>query len=814
MASTSASAEHTKPRLWFGRQADLAYLLGRSTSTGLTAVVGRPLTGTTRLLLETRDRLSEQGFVAGYAESTGDRRDLLLRALKDACAHVPAGELSAVAGDAGDDRTDILAHVSAAALEAVLPGEPGEVLKLAGRTAVEVRPIGLDPPRLTHDEALRLTAFLSSVAQKPVALFLDAWQQCSPAAEAAAMLRTFLEHADTWPACHVFVGAGLDDTPGQEAKACLVELGAGSPLAEIRELGGMDLRDTGERGRLLEYLADEVPVTREIEPTLTMRLLDGHPGVLHRWLTTKPGTPEALERLADDARLYRYPELHGLFLERCRSTPRVARLLAALAVLPRLNDESVWRPLAPVLLGDLDQATVSALRADGVLEPVDGADDVPSYGHDTRHDAAGGAWLSGDESVLQQVARGEIKRLVPALAERVTDLGIDSSVFAAALAAILEHEAELRLKGSLLRLCRYAASLFSSSIGSLDLDDLGAKAARTVHDYPGATTLVALALADIECLAGRAGDRARRDAFLKDLRLLCGRHPDDAAVRERLAVALVNAASQASLEGDPAFHHVVLKELRSLCAGHPLDATVRERLATALVNAADHAGSEGDWAGADVLLNELRRLGAEHPGDPAVRERLATALVGAADQASPQARRTARNDPLEELRRLCGEHPGDAAVRERLATALVNTTDRACREGRPACRDSLLEELRRLHAEHPGDAAVRERLAAACVSAMNRAIREEHPAWRDALLRELRELSDEHPEDGPVREWLAAALYNTVVHIHRGKDRGRRDGLLDELRALCARHALDTTLQQRLTMALFDMPTLLPPDRD
>jgi hypothetical protein len=50
--------------------------------------------------------------------------------------------------------------------------------------------------------------------------------------------------------------------------------------------------------------------------------------------------------------------------------------------------------------------------------------------------------------------------------------------------------------------------------------------------------------------------------------------------------------------------------------------------------------------------------------------------------------------------------------------------------------------------------------------------------------------------------------------MHHGKDRVSRDTLLDELRELCAAHADDAALHERLTLALFNMPTLLPDDRD
>ena len=255
----------------------------------------------------------------------------------------------------------------------------------------------------------------------------------------------------------MFLGVGTDGEREQEAQACLTDLAGSSALADVRELGGMELGDSRRARRLLGYLADESrPPARSspLWPEASRRA----PGVLHRWLALKPQTPEELERQAEDTRLPRYPELRALLLERCRSAPRVACLLAALAVLPRMNDEAVWRPLSRVLLADLGPETVSRLQADGILEAVDGADGVPSYGHDTRHDAARRLWLGDDEPVLRPIARNESRRLVPALAEHVTDLGPDSAVFAAALAAVRDQQADLRLKGGPLLLCEYAAS--------------------------------------------------------------------------------------------------------------------------------------------------------------------------------------------------------------------------------------------------------------------------------------------------------------------------------------------------------------------
>ena len=813
MASGLASAKHASPRPFFGRQADLSYLLDSASSPGLTAVVGGPQVGKTRLLHEVRDRLIEKGFVVGYAESTGDGRDLLLHAVHDACARAfAAGELNVAHENAGAV-SGILAHVSAAVLASALPGELRKTLGIAKRAAGEPEPTGLDPPTPSVDEALSLLESLVSAARRPIALIMDAWEKCSPLAPATTLLRRLLEHHDERTACHVFLGIELDEAPGHEAATCLTELRGSTIVVDVRRLGAMDLSDPTEHRGFLDYLAFEVPAVRVVGPAIALQLLDGRPGVLHRWLSIKPETPHDLERLADDARADQYPELRALFVEHCRTAPRVGAFLATLAVLPQMNDEAVWRCLSAVLLDDLGEATVSMLQADGTLERLDDTAVVPSYGHATRHEAARDAWLKGDEPVLRTVARSAIRGIVPLLAGRVTDLGSDSSFAATALAAIAERQPDLQLKASTLLLCEYAASLFSPWAASLDVERLGAEAVKTVRDSPQAENLISLALANMEQTAGRQGNRVRGDVLLENLGELCAAHPDVAVARECLAAALASEADRASGD-DRVRRDAMLLELHELTIRHAGDAAVREHLAIALAGAVGHASRRSEGTDRDMLLNALRRLHTGHPGDPAVRRRLAMALVDAAGGVHEHGLQIDRNEPLEELRGLQADHPGDAAVREQLAIALVNTVDQACRERHPACRDSLLEELRRLHAEHPGDAAVRERLALALASALDRAVRERQRAWHDRLLGELLELSAEHPADAPVRRQVGYALYDSVVHLYQAKDRARRDALLDELRELCARHPDDVDVHERLTAALFNMPMLPLSDRD
>ncbi len=806
-ASTSTGAADAH-RPFFGRQDDLDYLLDRTQTPGLTVLLGHPQIGKTRLLRETRSRLIDRGFTVGYAESTGRHCDLVLLALRDAYAQAAASDkLSVLIDEATENRLGVLNGVSPGSLAVVLPAPLRAVVDAAQSGAAAMRSAALEATQLTNGEALSLASFLATASTQPLVLILDAWEK-SLFAPGIAATRSLLSHTRARPGCHVVLGVTAHEPFDQESRLRLIGT-AGGPRTAARELSPLDLRDPTEQRRLADYLASRVPAAGEVGQATTLELLGGLPSVLHRWLEARPETPEEFVRLADDARRGAYPELRPRFLEQCQERVRTAGLLAGLAILPRINDDEIWRTLSPVLLDGVEDDAVQALRARGVLEAAEGFADVPAYGHETRHDAARRIWLN-DDSVLQAMARSEVKHLVPRLAERVRDSGWESYLFAAALGAVHEHREELQLKGELLTVCACAASLLPSWSVPAGSHPVRGKASQTARRCPGAAALVGLALANAVCSTDPAQDRAARDDLLDELRRLREAHRDNESIRELLAVALAGGARTAFREGDLSRRDALLKELGRLCTGHPRDAAVCEHLGEALADSVSQACRLKDRTSRDALLKGLRALCAEHPGDTMVREHLAAALVTGVDEACDEADRTCRDSLIDELRALSAEHPGDALVREQLAVALLDAVEQAFHERHRARRNSLLQTLRRLSGEHPGDAAVRERFGAALALGVTRAIWEGDRASGEALLKELRALCAAAPADLTVCEQLSAALSDDLTWARWDDDLPRYEALLDELRALCARHPDDEAVFDRLAAALSNPPTSPP----
>jgi hypothetical protein len=71
-------------------------------------------------------------------------------------------------------------------------------------------------------------------------------------------------------------------------------------------------------------------------------------------------------------------------------------------------------------------------------------------------------------------------------------------------------------------------------------------------------------------------DLARRDDLLEELRALAVAHPEDVAVRERLAMGLAKTMLDAADEGLSGRGEELLEELKSLAQAHPEEGWVEQ----------------------------------------------------------------------------------------------------------------------------------------------------------------------------------------------------------------------------------------------
>lgn len=301
-----------RQRELFGREGDVMSVLAHCRYRGVTVLTGRPRLGKSWLLMEVGRRLHGMNFVVGYAESTGEEADLLLRAVADGyerwLAVATATEQAASLLDRHRDKLVGLGGTAVGELLGAVGGLVGwnQLSGLAAATfsglAVANKKLktgGLELPRLGYEQARDLVRMLAQVTNKGVVLILDAWEKMPSIARETGLLDSYLRHVDDWPDGHVLVGLRVEDDDDETVKRVRRVVRG---FADAREypLEGMDLQQVTERQRLLSHVRDELGrVTDGVDDELLENLIDRFPGVVEWW--KRPAVKDAL-RTVDDLR--------------------------------------------------------------------------------------------------------------------------------------------------------------------------------------------------------------------------------------------------------------------------------------------------------------------------------------------------------------------------------------------------------------------------------------------------------------------------------------------------------------------------------
>ncbi|MBV9479156.1 MAG: hypothetical protein JO249_00170, partial [Acidobacteria bacterium] len=319
---------------------------------------------------------------------------------------------------------------------------------------------------------------------------------------------------------------------GSEAADLLYGLAAEYPEgAYIHTLGEMDLADGIERRRLISYLHTE-PQLRALENVPDDRVLElvaGYPRVINRWIAEDARdtaqTFDGLEQLAQDAHTFRYRDLEKLLLD-LKGDHR--RLAARIALTPLVEALDVWRALRPIVLANLDPNALDDLRLSNVL---DKGGTAPRFGHPTRRDAA----RSFMDTRRPEAIRAEAEYLIPALARAVVAIDTSTLSFGEALRGLRDTAAQYNLGVLLLALCEAARTFFSERPSSPASIIEGVQQARRSGEA-GLGLVLSAGLLNTLVYAKAEDDLARRDSLLDELRVLARTYPDDAAVRDLLAL--------------------------------------------------------------------------------------------------------------------------------------------------------------------------------------------------------------------------------------------------------------------------------------
>ncbi len=709
---------------FFGRQPDVNYLLERATAPGVTFVVARPKMGKTWLLLEVAQRLSEPGpdgkgpaFLVGYHECKGGEpliqytvQDLYTRWLGQASLREEAlqvwdqqkeGLLSKAAGAVAA----IFGGVSK--LSGLVPDAVGDLVKgtIDGLVSAnnKLKSGDLDVPRLSYDHSRDLVSALGKISQRKIVMIFDAWEKAADGTGEQAFLSTYLSHREEWPQVHFIVGIrnpSLTEKANDPAWAAAQDLKNSSGVVKILPLSPLHLDDTSERARLLAYFRQQLPAASAVPDASVLSILNAYPGTLERW-REKPelSTADDLQREADDAEGFLYRELDRLLpaLNADQMT-----LALRLALIPRASPDT-WPVYAPVVMeGVSDDVRLECCEL-GVLE----GDDVPTFGHDTRHRAVA-LWFASKSKFRLRVQK-EGSRLITEFGPRI-DFAAPARV---PLTAGIRTVFRTVGSGGLLPLAQVIGAanqaFWNENPGSAIL---------AVQPWPGTVEqrrqlaqFFGRAFYNVIIDARNAQDLGLATAVLDLLRKLHLDFPDLLVIRQRFAMMLVDVIGMCRSAGNKAAVDALTDELRNLHLASRREDDIWREYALALYNTAQDAQQRKAFDEAPPLVDEWRALMPSPPDVRGVRERASLVALLFEEGERLGQKPEVLNGWLDELRTTAAACPAEPFLRGRLAHALCMRGIYARERQQYDVSDSIIDQLNRFFGQFPAEEAIGEELA-------------------------------------------------------------------------------------------------------
>jgi hypothetical protein len=709
---------------FFGRQPDVNYLLGRANAPGVTFVVARPKMGKTWLLLEVAQRLSEPGpdgngpaFLIGYHECKGGEaliqytvQDLYTRWLGQASLREQALQVW------GQQKEGLLSKAAGAVaaifggvgkLTGAVPDAVGDLVKgtIDGLVSAnnKLKSGDLDVPRLSYDNSRDLVSALAKISGRRIVMIFDAWEKAADGAGEQAFLGNYLSHREEWPQVHFIVGIrnpSLTDKANDPAWAAAQDLKNSSGAVQILPLAPLHLEEAGERARLLAYLRQQLPAASAVPDASLISILNAYPGTLERWME-KPGLATAadLQSEADDAEGFLYRELDRLLpsLNMDQLT-----LAVRLALLPRASPDT-WPVYAPVVMEGVPDDVRLECSELGVLE----GDDVPTFGHDTRHRAVA-LWFTGKGKYRPRVQK-EGSRLIAEFGPRI-DFAAPARV---PLTAGIRTVFRTVGGGGLLPL----AQVIGAANQAFWNENPG-PAILAVQPWPGTpdqrrqlAEFFGRAFYNVIIDARTAQDLGQALAVLDLLRKLHLDFPDQLVVRQRFAMMLVDVISMVRSAGKKPDVDALTDELKRLHLASPPEDGVWREYALALYNTAQDAQQRKAFDEAPPLVDEWRALMPNPPDVRSLRERssLLALLVEEGERLGQKPE--VLNAWLDELRTSAAAYPTEPFLRGRLAHALCMRGIYARERQDYTVSDSIIDQLNHLFSQFPTEEALGEELA-------------------------------------------------------------------------------------------------------
>jgi hypothetical protein len=379
----------------FGRFAELQALKARLQRFGVTFVIGPPRIGKTQVIRAVcrseKARLDKTAWY-GYAESTSDATDVVLRSLSTAFEQwINSATFRQQAGMLVHSLKSQNLSASllglADALSATVLTQSTEVVRGVGqwlRSEDKRMLLGSELEKLPIDTLKERIQALAAVSGRRIVLGIDAVDLIQDPLPTISLLRSLLSNRAEWSdSLHFLVGLrspeeqAILEGPWRQLE--------GFPGVDVQRIGRFNLVDDDERQAFVSYIRNFAPAANNLDDQSLIDLVDGSPAVLDEWRLEAPATVTEMRRQAINAQVRHYDDCVLRVRELAVQQSEHADALIKILLLPRPVSVDDWQAAAPTQIVARD-AVADNLRARLLLDPHEST--YPSFGHITRYEAA------------------------------------------------------------------------------------------------------------------------------------------------------------------------------------------------------------------------------------------------------------------------------------------------------------------------------------------------------------------------------------------------------------------------------------------
>jgi hypothetical protein len=655
-------------------------------------------------------------------------------------------------------------------------------------------------PLIGYEQALELATLVSELSDKPIVIFLDQWEE-SPALEASAtLLKGFLRHIEDWPQCHIFIALRKEG----RAYEIVDDLENSLPgTMEVYDLMPMHLSTDSEQSRLITYINDIVPITRNVAKDELLALIDGYPGVIYHWKQPYQAknmqTCDDLRAIAADAMMYRFREFEYL-LPGLTKEQRICTIRLAIIPLP-LNHEA-WKFVSDIVLYNLPVDELDEIKRNGILEAID----PPTFGHSKRRDAVE-SWIAENwKTGLKRECDFVISEISTFIRPKPSELGIvfgddlSKEMFAAiVLTSLLEKALTWSLPNKAQALCASASSMFSDAANRPNDPQMYFGIASLIKSKTA--PLISMGIYNAINEALKSNDTTISDRLIDELSDIAQTYSSDSMVTQRFARSLMNAlyyGSQRDIDG----YLTILNRLSEFAKTNSNDQIIVSRYGYGVLNTLNRLIEQGATEEMERgLLDDLRQLIVDHPENDNLRDAYTGCLFSMLKMHLDGKQFNSANAYLKCLREQYCNFPGDERIRGTLARGLFNVHNVEGVEQDHA--NVFLDELRSLYSANPQCNEVAEYFAGALANSIEPSkMKSDQMEWAMERLDELRGVLEVHADMPTVEYRMAAGIVNMLSYTIIAEATQQRDELIQELEGLVSKASTDSELRDPVSFGL------------